>query len=999
MKFIRKVLVSLIVTSVLTSGLTVTVNAAVGDGDNYAGRFLANYATKFYNMNYNNFPGDESNAVLQTKDGFIWFGGYNGLYRYDGTKFTVWDSVSPNGFGSSNIRALFEDSNGILWIGTNDRGIVSYKDGIFTAYNRSHGLPSNTIRSITEGADGLIYGGTTEGIFRLDGDGKITPINLDTTVRQVVVSLCADEDNNIYAVLNNGELFVYTNDGRTVRHPYEPPVMAVRRVSGGRIVAGTRNGEVLMMEFDGNGFTRSDIVETSLINITAVYQDFNGYIWLPAENGIGFIDDAEVYRHVGDPSGVGFYSGILQDYQNNYWITGTRGGITQLSVSALTNVNALLNIEAGTVNAVVLLNGDMYIGTNNGLLIIDESGSHVHADFTDTVNTRVRGIFSDSLDNIWVCTYSELGVMRYTPSTGEYKSWTPVNGLISERTRLIRELPNGVVVVGTASGLSFIRGDEVITVNEAFDTETDIELPDIMILSMVYLNGTLYIGTDGNGVYAVSAGGTKRYQESDGLTGGVVLRMLADPVNGGVWVAASPGLCYIDANGQVQVIDKVPPYTFLDIMQFEDYLILMTSGMIMRTNANELIQPERPFVYYAIDRSSGLTALINANAWNLITPDGDLYFCTDRGVSIYGIKQQIASIIPFAGVARIEVDGTEQTNFRNGITIPRDAYRLTIELSFLSFGLVGDAALYYKLAGQDKEPIRLNPSDNFDISYTNLKGGLYTLLVWTEDSAGNIGSKIEIQLQKELQLLEQLSVRIALAVLAAALVAFVIFAAVKYRTRMLLRKQQEYRTIISQALSAIANTIDAKDSYTSGHSVRVAAYSVDIAKAMGMDKDFIENLYYIGLLHDVGKIGIPNEIINKPAALTDEEFNIMKQHSNIGHEILKEITAIQNLTAGAAEHHERWDGKGYSNGIAGRKISLEARIIAAADTYDAMSSDRSYRKGLPKDIILQEFKKCKACQFDPEVADIVIGLIERNHFDSVDVEKIIGINRGASNKK
>ena len=955
------------------------VYAQDGGHDGYAGRFLANYAANFYNMSYNNFPSDESNAVLQTRDGYLWFGGYNGLYRYDGTKFTVWDAVSPHGFGSSNIRTLFEDSAGVLWIGTNDKGIVSFKDGVFTAYDRSNGVPSNTIRTITEGADGLIYGGTMEGIFSIDHDHNITTLALDTSIRQAVVSLCADTDNNIYAVLNSGELFVHTKDGQTIQYPFESPVLAVKNVSGGRVIAGTRNGEILIFQLDGGKFTRADMVTTQLNNINAIYQDSNGYIWLPAENGLGFIDAGEQFHHVGDPSGAGFYSDICEDYQNNYWITGTKGGITQLAVSAFTNINAMMDIDTGAVNAVVFWDGNMYVGTNDGLLILDASGESINTDFTDLIETRVRGIFSDSKGNIWICTYSDMGVIRYTPSTGDYKSWSPDNGLISERTRLIKELPNGVIAVGTAGGLSFIRGDEVITANEALETDAVIDLPDIMVLSMVYANDALYIGTDGNGVYAVSKNGTVRYQEKDGLTGGVVLRMLADP-DGGVWVAASPGLCYIGGDGRVQGIEKVPPYTFLDIMQYEDDLVLLTSGAIIRTNAASLIQPDSPYTYHMIDRASGLAALINANAWNRITPDGDLYFCTEKGVSLYRMEQQIMPVIPFAGVARIDVDGTEHMNFGQGITIPHNAFRLTAELSFLSFGLIGDAALHYMLAGQDKEAVRLHPSENFDISYTNLKGGHYTLQVWTEDSAGNVGNRIEVHLQKELQLFEHLSVQIALGVLIVAFASLIFYATVKYRTRRLYEKQQEYRTIISQALGAIATAIDAKDSYTSGHSVRVASYSVDIAKAMGMDADFIENLYYIGLLHDVGKIGIPNEIINKPASLTDEEYSIMKEHSNIGQEILKEITAIHNLTKGAAEHHERWDGKGYSAGISGADISLEARIIAAADTYDAMSSDRSYRKALPKETILAEFQSCKGNQFDPEIADVTIALIEKNLF-------------------
>jgi energy-coupling factor transport system substrate-specific component len=954
--------------------------------DGYASNFLARYVTTIMNTGFNNFPGDESNVVLQTRDGFIWFGGYNGLYRYDGAGYTIWDATTPDGFGSSNIRALYEDADSVLWIGTNDRGLVAYQDGIFAVYDRSHGLPSNTIRAITSNADGSIFCGTPEGIFHISREREITSVVLGTQLQQAVVGLCFDANKNMYVVLNSGELFVYTHNGQTVRHPYDGEFMSVSHVSGNLVAAGMRDGTVSVFQYTENTFTMSKTVTTPLTNITAVYEDSNGYIWLAAENGVGFLDNDRIYRNVGNPSGAGFYSSIYEDYQNGYWITGTRGGVVNLAVGAFTNFNALYDIETGTVNAIVFDGDYTYIGTNSGLLILDRNGNPASTSFTEQINTRVRGLFRDSAGNIWICTYSELGVMRYTPSDNTYKNWNAEDGLISDRTRLIQELPSGVIVVGTATGVSFLRGNDVISVNEALDTDIFIDLPDIMVLSMVNSDdGTLYIGTDGGGVYAVGKDGTTRYREDDDLTGGVVLRMLADSSSNGVWVAASPGLCYIGGDGTVHIIEKLPPYTFLDILQYNDDLLLLTSSKIIRTNAKALLDHDLPLEYTSIDRSAGLTALINANAWNVITAEGDLYFCTDRGVSIFSFEDDTVPFIPFAGITGIDIDTVQQNIHTGSITIPRDAYRLTIHLSLLSFGLLDDTVLHYILTGQDNEPHVLTKGDNMEISYTNLRGGNYTLLVWTEDSAETGGNIIEINFHKELQFFERTSVWVAMSILA--LMLFMLTAAVimRIRTRRLLEKQREYRTIIIQALTAISSAIDAKDSYTSGHSVRVAAYSAEIAQKMGMGKEFIENLYYIGLLHDVGKIGIPDTIINKPDKLTDEEFDIMKQHSDIGKEILKEITAIHNMTAGAEEHHERWDGNGYQQGIVGESISLEARIIAAADTYDAMSSDRSYRKALPKEVILEEFKRCRSSQFDPEIADIVIELIEQDTF-SADIE-------------
>jgi len=967
---------------------------AAGFGGDHSGRFLANYVVTIHSTLFNNFPSDEANAVLQTSDGFMWFGGYSGLYRFDGARFTIWDAVTPGGFGSSNIRALHEDADRVLWIGTNDRGLVALENGAFAVFDRTKGLPSNTIRDIVSDGGGRVWAASSEGLFYINRERQVRHVELDTDARQFVISVCVDPSGNVFAVLNSGELYVYTADGRTIRHPYEGEVSSIRNVSGGRAIAGTRAGNALILRLEGGEFARSDVIPTPLFNIThenAAFEDANGFIWLLAQNGIGFLDLDERYQHVGNPNGVGFYTGIWQDYQDGFWITASRGGIVNLAPSVFTSVSGLMGIEdTGTVNAVLLHDGLMYIGTNLGLLILDAQGNPAHAEFSEIFQTRVRGIFSDSAGNIWICTYSELGVVRYTPATRERRTWTPAQGMATDRTRLVQELSNGVMAVGTATGINFIKGDYVVSANEAFGTGAFIQLPEIMVLSMVYTSdGTLFIGTDGDGIYAINRRGTVRFREEDGLTGGVVLRMLYNERESGVWVGAAPGLCFIDSGGRVHVIDKVPPHTFLDILQYRDDLLLLTSGAIIRANAAMLLDPYAPFVYSVVNRASGLAAGINANSWNLITDDGLLFFCTDRGVKIYSLGREFAQFTPNPGVASIDVDGTLHANFSERIVLPRDAYRMTIELSLLSFGFMGDAVLRYMLVGQDSEPFTLARGDNMSISYTNLRGGDYTLRVWTEDSYGNAGKLIEISIFKELGFFEHAVVWVAIALLALSLVTLVAAAIIRYRSLRFIKRQREYRTIISQALTAIANAIDAKDSYTSGHSARVAAYSVQIAKRMGMDKGFIENLYYIGLLHDVGKIGIPNEIINKPDKLTEEEYSIMKQHTSIGYEILKEITAIQNLTAGAAEHHERWDGSGYQLGIPGESITLEARIIAAADTYDAMSSDRSYRNMLPKDVIVNEFKLFAGKQFDRQIAEIVIEMIEQDRFSSTGIGEII----------
>lgn len=181
-----------------------------------------------------------------------------------------------------------------------------------------------------------------------------------------------------------------------------------------------------------------------------------------------------------------------------------------------------------------------------------------------------------------------------------------------------------------------------------------------------------------------------------------------------------------------------------------------------------------------------------------------------------------------------------------------------------------------------------------------------------------------------------------------------------------------------QMVHTLANTIDAKDSYTNGHSTRVAEYSVMLAEKMGYTGERLERVQFAALLHDIGKIGVPVEIINKPARLTDEEYEIIKTHPVIGANILKEITEIPDISIGARYHHERYDGKGYPDHLKGQDIPENARIIGVADSYDAMTSTRSYRDVLPQEVVRKEIEKGKGPQFDPEIADIMLKLMDED---------------------
>ena len=192
------------------------------------------------------------------------------------------------------------------------------------------------------------------------------------------------------------------------------------------------------------------------------------------------------------------------------------------------------------------------------------------------------------------------------------------------------------------------------------------------------------------------------------------------------------------------------------------------------------------------------------------------------------------------------------------------------------------------------------------------------------------------------------------------------------------RKTKEIRKLLVQSMNTLSNVVDAKDYYTNGHSIRVAEYSRLLAQRLGLSKDRQEEIYYAGLLHDIGKIRVPDSIIKKEGKLTDEEYEYIKLHPVSGYHILKEISASSDIAIGAKYHHERYDGKGYPNGLEGENIPEIARILSVADAYDAMSSNRCYRKALPQDVVRAEMVKGRGTQFDPNIADIMLDIIDED---------------------
>ena len=196
------------------------------------------------------------------------------------------------------------------------------------------------------------------------------------------------------------------------------------------------------------------------------------------------------------------------------------------------------------------------------------------------------------------------------------------------------------------------------------------------------------------------------------------------------------------------------------------------------------------------------------------------------------------------------------------------------------------------------------------------------------------------------------------------------------------KSREDLEKAYLETIQTLRYTVEAKDKYTRGHSDRVSAYSVLIGKYMGLSEEDLKILEIGGLFHDIGKIGVPDSVLLKEGKLTDDEYSEIKNHPSIGKHILSNASTFENLIPIVYHHHEKFDGKGYPGKLAGKDIPLHARIAAVADTFDAMTSNRSYRKALPLETVREEIVKVSGTQFDPEIAKVFLDILD-NHYDEI----------------
>ena len=994
--WIKAVLGMVLSFSVLFSAFPVNLSA---DGDNGLVDPTENregYAAYLYD-NTTGLPTSEANAIAETTDGFIWIGSYGGLIRYDGNTFERYRATS----GIASVVSLFVDSGDRLWIGTNDNGAACMdRYGEVVMFGKYDGLPSASVRDFAEGPGGEIYIATTNGVALVDADNNLSLVDDSMINSEYVRSLETGVDGITYGLTMDGDVFTLV-DGKLDRfynaadlNIEDIHALATDPLNPGYLYLGTKASKIWYGTLS-EGFPKNQRINVEPLEYINAIRCEGDNLWVCANNGVCIYkdDEPQILENIPMNSNI---EGIMPDYQGNLWFVSSRQGVMKIVPNQFIDVFDQYKLNEAVVNSTCYYDDMLFIGTDSGLTVLNKDGkvdslrinyaetaSGEHSGYLELLSmlsgVRIRSIIKDSHDRLWISTFGDNPLVRY--DHGDVVIFGVDDGLPSKRCRAVTECSDGTYLVACTGGLVVIKDDKV---DKVYDASSGISNIEVLTVSEG-TNGDRLVGTDGDGIYVVGSSGTKHIDTSNGLMSDVVMRIKKDFSRDIYWVVTSNSLAYMTADYEIHTIEDFPYSNNFDLYEnSQGEMWVLSSNGIYVFNADELIENgELSCIFYGID--NGLPGIATSNSYSCVSDEGFLYLAGTTGVTKVNIENQFETVdnikitIPY-----IDADGTKYyPNGQGVITVPNDIKKITIYPYICTYTLM-NPTVSYTLQGFDEGVTSLHRNELSSIDYTNLKGGTYVFKMIISDAMGHGNNEFVLTIVKQKAIYEYAWFLICIGLLVLGIIALFVYFYVKAKTKKLLKKQEENRILIREIVEAFAKTIDMKDKYTNGHSKRVAEYTAMLARELGYNEESVEKYYNIALLHDIGKIGVPGEVLNKPGKLDDEEFMTIKSHTSLGYNVLKDISLMPELSVGAEAHHERPDGKGYPNGLKGEEIPRVAQIIGVADAFDAMYSNRPYRNRMNFEKVVSIIKGASGTQLTADVVDAFLRIVERGGFRAPD---------------
>lgn len=951
------------------------------------------YIKTVYN-NTNGLPGGVANDIASTSDGILWIGTYAGLYRHNGKEFRLMNEYES----IKTVRCLYVDDDGRLFVGTNDNGLsILINEEITDVLTEKNGLPSDSVRCITSASDGRYYIGTSAELAVVEINDGIRIVAKEPDVSSAL-RLTADSEGHVAAVTSSGKLIILQNSKvKETASAYDEKFISAEFSDDGKLFAATESNKIFVFSIkDENNLQFLQTINCGSMNHINSLSFYENVLFLCSDSGVGYIDykkdnsfhlvDTDLFNNSID--------NMIEDYQGNLWFSSSRLGLLRMCETAFAEIYLSAGFSEAVVNTVIKFNNKIYFGTDEGLSMIDvESGEPEENELTKKMKgLRIRCLMQDSKNRMWVCTYTKgLYCMNKAGKIEAFETDT------EQQFRVLLELSDGTIAAAGKKGITFLKNGEVtkrLTKANGFENQVVLTLSELS-------DGTLIAGTDGGGIAIIQQQSiVKLLRRQDGLTSNVILRTVNDyngnTPTGAFYAITSNGINYVDKDFSIHPLTNFPYSNNYDMIVRQDgnIFVLGSAGIFVVTR-NELLSGKK-VDYILLDLRRGLLGTLTANSWNYIDEENNLYLSCDTGASVINLdaydknnrsyRMQLKSVIVNGKRYLVQKDIP--------FVIPENSDSIEIVPEIINYSINNPYISLY-MEGIDEHPNIMTQNELASVIYSNIAAGKYTFHISLLDSKGlNVIEENTYEIEKQYHIYDNWWFKVYAFFVMIMAIAWLTWYVTATIQNLRFEKQEkelshvrEQIRMSNETILSIANAVEARDKQTGRHSLRVAVYSMLIAAELGFDADELENIRQIGLLHDIGKIGVPDSILSKPKKLTEEEYNIMKTHVDIGGEILKDFTHIKNVADGAKYHHERYDGKGYNTGLKGEEIPLTARIIGLADAFDAMTSNRVYRKAISMDHVIDELKKGKGTQFDPSLVDILLGLIGSGRID------VSGINQ------
>ncbi len=687
-------------------------------------------------------PGNTVTDLLQKSDGYLYIGTYDGLVRFDGVKFTILNKNTVSDFRCVSARTIFEDTDGNLWVGSNDEGVAKISSSGIEMFTTDNGLPNNSIRDIAQDKSGNIWIGTSNGVVFLTPSGKfVSPEGLDAYDDSscLVISLYCDTAGRIWLSTTKKHGLYYYSSGKFTQYTAfnaidYSTVTAITQDDTGSFWYGlTQKGVVRVSEGNYKLYgSQEGMLETT---VNDIYLDNSNSLWFGTEKGVVLYKQGQFSTYT-EAEGLtnNNVKKIIEDREGSIWYATDRGGVQKMSpgkfrtVTLSSPVNCISESDEGLV----------WIGTDNGLLCY-EKGVFIENELTKMLKgIRIRHIENTDKGDLLVSTYAKYGQVLMTKE-GQITYWTTKHGLAGDRVRVAIEDKSQNLWIGTTTGLTKI--DYVAAELTSYTKNEGLENEYVMCL-YEDTEGYLWIGTDGGGICIMKDGKIiSVLTTKDGLAGNVIFKIMQDK-NGVYWISTGTGLTRIEGNKfkNFTASDGLGTDSIFQIMIDYTDTVWMTSNRGISSISLSVLEAAShkegvfldPKFYTKNDglRSGGVTSTSLCMYDSL----GRLWFTLIDGFAIYDpVKIKSNPVPPLVEIEDISIDNVKEKFSANKVLkIPAGTKRVDIEYTALSFVSTDMIRFRYILEGFENDYSQLTSSRS--VSYTNLAPGNYTFKVWAANS-------------------------------------------------------------------------------------------------------------------------------------------------------------------------------------------------------------------------------------------------------------------------